>query len=30
VVVIGGCGHEDVRDWGVGLEWCRGLVIVVG
>jgi hypothetical protein len=23
VVVIGGCGHGDVRKWGVGLGWCR-------
>jgi hypothetical protein len=30
VVVIGGCGHEDVREWGMGLWWCCGLVIIVG
>jgi hypothetical protein len=29
-VVIGGCGHEEVREQGVGLEWCHGLIIVVG
>jgi hypothetical protein len=30
VVVIGGCSHEDVREWGMGLGWCHGLVIIVG
>jgi hypothetical protein len=30
VVVIGGCGHEDVREWGMGVWWCHRLVIVVG
>jgi hypothetical protein len=30
VVVIGGCGHGDVREWGVGLGWCRRHVIIVG
>jgi hypothetical protein len=19
-------GHEDVREWGVGLGWCHGVV----
>jgi hypothetical protein len=30
VVVIGGCGCGDVREWGVGLGWCRRHIIIVG
>jgi hypothetical protein len=30
VAVIGGYGHRDVREWGMGLEWCYRLIIIVG
>jgi hypothetical protein len=30
VVVIGGCGHEDVREWSMGLGWCCRLIIILG
>jgi hypothetical protein len=29
VVVIGRCGCGDVREWGMGLGWCRRHVIIV-
>jgi hypothetical protein len=29
VVVIGGCGCEDVRKWGIELGWYHRLIIIV-
>jgi hypothetical protein len=30
VLVIEGCGHGDVRKWGMELGWCRRHIIIVG